>query len=302
MQNPGKNQRFVVRALLLAVTAALAACGGGGGGGSSAAGAGATASTLTQVLPPVTSNVTASTPPGTAEGLWQGSDSNNLNTTALVLDNGQTYIFYSAANIPQGFVDGTISSANGVVTSSDAMLFNATPQARLAATLSGSYASDTSLNLTIASPGVAADTFTGKYLAQYDTAASLSSAAGNYTGAGGTRAGMASMTMTVDSAGRINGSVKGTTASTYALNCSFTGSLSPRATQKDVFDTSLTFLGGSCPLGTATVTGESSMVSTTGQSTLYMAALLPDRSDGFVAIPFQPVAATATPTLPGQRL
>jgi hypothetical protein len=66
--------------------------------------------------------------------------------------------------------------------------------------------------------------------------------------------------------------------------CTFSGSITPRASGKAVYNVSVTFAGGVCLLGTQTITGIAAVAGSGAAQALYAAALNSARSAGFALI------------------
>jgi hypothetical protein len=207
---------------ILAIAAILAGCGGGGSNSSTS-----TPST----------NVTTS-----AEGVYQGTVSNGTAHNTLVLENGQYYTMYGTSTsgvfYVSGFIQGTGTSNNGSFSSTDLkdFYFNGTV---VSGSLSASYSPNVSFNGSI-TEGTSTMTFTGAPLQNssysYKTAANLANVVGswNMTGLRGE-----AIALSIASSGTFTGSSGG---------CSFTGTIQPRASGKNVFDVSLTFGAAPCAL------------------------------------------------------
>jgi hypothetical protein len=211
-----------VLAYLLA-TLMLTACGGGGSGG--------------------TSNNTSTVT--TAEGVYVGTISNGLSFDALVLENDTYYVLYGTpaggSLYVQGFATGSGISNNGNFTSSnlkDYLYTGTVTNGSLTAT----YTAGSSFN-----GSTSTNTFTGapptstSYV--YSTAPNL----GSITGAWSlTDMFGASVTANIASTGAFTTSSSG---------CLSTGTLTPRASGKNVFDLSVTFGAAPCVLANQTASG-----------------------------------------------
>ena len=197
--------------------------------------------------PPSTST---SAPTATsAEGLYSGSTNTNRTLTAVVLDDGTHYFFYSAPanpNLIAGVVQGNGTSNNGSFTSANARDFNIEGLGVLSATIAASYAARQSLSGSITYPGASDTTFTSTFDPAYDTTPSLASLAGTYTGQAGSAGGVQSATVTVASNGVFTG--------VEADGCSFTGTASPRV-RGNIFDQSVMFGGAPCEFAGSTLVG-----------------------------------------------
>jgi len=218
--------------------------------------------------------------PDSPQGIFSGRSSNNFDIGGLVLETNEYYFFYAQGNVIFGVVQGNMSAANGTYTSSNGIDFSLI-NGRIPATVSGNYVPKQALQGTV-SEAAGSITFNATYQSSYDTPASLASAAGTYSGAAATgNGGSSPILLTILS----NGTFTGTSPGTSGL-CSFSGTLTPRATGKNVFNVSVTFGNANCALGTTTVNGYAVPVAGTNGSTttLYAVGLLPDRSNGFIAI------------------
>jgi hypothetical protein len=231
----------------------LSACGGGGGGdGSSSA-----------PPPPVATS---------AEGLWKGTTSNGRTIAGLVLNDGSYWFLYTAIGnsaVLGGAVQGHGSSSNGTFTSSDGLDFNFEGQGLNPFTLSGMYAQKSTLSGTVSFSG-GSFTVDTTYDAEYETAPSLTTIAGTYSGTAVSAGGYDSAMVTIASSGAITGSSGG--------GCTFSGTATPRSTG-NAYDVSVTFAGGTCSNGTDTVTGVAHYDAT--DKRLISAALNSGRSNGF---------------------
>ena len=202
-------------AMLAAIT--LAACGGGGDGGSS-------------------------TGPK-AEGAYSGTLTGGASSAfqLLVLENDEYWALYgtSAGNtfFVSGFIQGTGASNNGSFSSSNARDFGVVPAA--SGSVSATYVANTSIQGTVTAAGQSVS-FSGPVIPSttfnYSTAASVAAVEGswNLTSLDGS-----STTLTIASTGAFTGSSAG---------CNFSGTFTPRASGKNVFNVALTFGAAPCAL------------------------------------------------------
>jgi hypothetical protein len=107
----------------------------------------------------------------------------------------------------------------------------------------------------------------------YELTPSLSIVAGTYSGYTVTSGGAEAATATISASGTVTGS--------SASGCTFSGITAPRS-NGNVYNLSVTFAGGSCANGTATVTGIGYWDA--GGGKLYSAALNASRSNGFLFV------------------
>jgi hypothetical protein len=175
----------------------------------------------------------------TAEGLWAGTTNTNRTLTTAVLDDGTYYFFYSSSvntNQIAGVIQGTGTSNNGSFTSPNTKDFGIGVAVQ-DATISADYASRQFLNGSIAYSGAGTVTFTSSYNTAYDTAPTVASLAGRYTGQAGSSGGVQTATVTAAADGTFTG--------TEQSGCTFTGTVTARI-RGNVFDQSITFGGAPC--------------------------------------------------------
>jgi hypothetical protein len=217
---------------------------------------------------------TAPTPASTAEGLWNGTTSSGRTGDALVLDDGTYWVIYSLvgnSSVIAGAAQGNSASNNGTFSSSDGIDFNLEGFGINSFSLSGTYTPKSKLSGTITYPSNTSYTFTGTYDTDYDLTPSLATIAGTYVGTAATLGGIESATATITDTGAMSG--RG------ASGCTYTGNASARP-NGNVYNISVTFEGGICSNGTATVTGVAYFNAKTNQ--LIAAALNSDRTNGFL--------------------
>lgn len=239
--------------LTVGVAMVLTACGGGGstGGGSTSA-----------IAPP---------PPVTAEGFWEGTASNGPAVALAVLEDGETWGIYTSGAFIAGALYGVTSSSGTALTGSGKD-FNIPARSVTNATYTGSFVAKSSIRVTT-SGGV---TFSGNYVAAYDQPASLTTLAGTFSGQGVSgNSSTQTIPVTISASGAI-------TVPTSA-GCGASGTASPRASGKNIFDVSVTFNGTSCALGNGTVTKGVGYFNSTNRSLLVL-ALNPAKTDGFIYV------------------
>lgn len=237
---------------LISVAFGLVACGGGDGGST-----------------PTTTNPTT-TAPSTAEGVYAGTVTGGTNASfeALVLENGDIWSIYGQNSgstfYVYGFVQGNGTSNNGTFTAASVKDFSNSPT--LSASLSGTYSSTAkTINATISYTSGLKSTIAGGPLTNttynYNSAPSLSSVTGlwNLTSLQGE-----GIALSVSSTGALT--------IVSAGGCRGNGTLSARASGKNVFNISLTFGAAPCLLPNQTVTGIAvAYPLTTGQTQLIAA-------------------------------
>lgn len=210
----------ITLAISAVTVAILTACGGGGSDEVSTA-------TPTPTAPAANTS---------AEGFWSGTTSTGFGVDLAVLENGDTWGVYYNSRTGElvGAFNGTATSANGSISGSG-IDFSSTGV--ITGTFSGGYVSKTSLNLSLSN----GRTVAASYEAAYDQPASVASIVGTYNGYVSTRSAAGRDSVTVAS----NGTLRSGSAST----CLTTGTATPRASGKNVFDVALNFSGPSCLLG-----------------------------------------------------
>lgn len=215
--------------LSIAVVAfTLSACGGGGDAGTTA-----TTAATTQ-------------PQGVYSGTLTGSSSSAFEL--LVLENDEYWSVYGTSTpgafLVAGFIQGQGASTSTTFTSSNAKDFGTVPAT--AGTISATYVANASISGTIAAT-TGNVTFSGAPIISstydYNAAASLASITGAWTL---TALDASVINLTIAGNGAIAGSTGG---------CAFTGTITPRASGKNVFNTSVTFGAAPCVLAGQTATG-----------------------------------------------
>lgn len=245
-------------ASVLATSAFVMACGGGGGG-----------------------STPAPTPLASAEGFYQGTVSTGTQFQLLALENDQFYSLVGNTDAQGVFrvvslVEGKGLSSSASFSASNVKEYQASGQV-FTGTLSASYNPKTSISGSVSSAsgvttfsGTAPTTGTSNYL--YDSPASLSLIAGSWTG---TTLYNESLNFSISSSGGLSG--------VSALGCSFSGTVSPRVSGKNVLDVSVTFGPAPCALAGQKATGIAvSYLLTSGKRQLLVAATDIARSAGTV--------------------
>lgn len=213
--------------VVLAAAAVLGACGGGGG----------------DSPPPQSSS-------NRAEGVYSGTLTGSSSSAfqLLVLENDEYWGLYGASTASNfyvvGFLQGTGASNNGSFTSGNTKDFGTVPPAN--GSVNATYVANTSISGTVAAPGGSV-TFSGTPIVSstyvYNSPALITTISGAWrlTALDGS-----SVALNVASNGAFTGSTGG---------CSFTGTLSPRASGKNVFNMALTFGAAPCALPNQSGTG-----------------------------------------------
>lgn len=247
-------------ALLLATASLLTACGGGSDS-------------------PAASIPATPAPLAAAEGYYQGTVSTGQQFQLLMLENDQFYSLIGNTDTQGVFrvtslVEGKGASNNGSFSASNVKEYVNNGQV-VTETLSASYNPKASITGSVSYAGGSAS-FTGTAPATanyaYDTAATLASISGNWSG---TLLAGEGLSFSISAAGAISG--------TAVSGCSFTGSAAPRASGKNVMDVSVTFGPAPCALPglTGKGIGVSSLLSS-GKRQLLMAVTTTDRTAGTV--------------------
>lgn len=229
----------------LSLVAALTACGGGGGDDT-----------------PAPKPATA-----TAEGFWTGTTSNGLKAYVAILENGETWGFYTtSANALAGAFYGNNTISGSTVSGTGLDFYNGTANA---SSYSGTFAPKSTITVTM-SNGIRVN---GTYSTDYEKPASLATLAGTYYGYGLTAKSAATSTSVSISS---NGTI--TAGNSF---CTMAGTATPRASGKNVFDLRVTFTGSACALPSGTSVNGVAYYDTTARS-LWAMGLNGSKSDGFI--------------------
>jgi hypothetical protein len=242
----GKTMKAAIKYTLAATAVAiLAACGGGGG-----------------------STPTA----GTAEGFWSGTTNTGYDVALAVLENGETWGIYISNSGLEGALYGT-STGSGNTFSASGSNFNLRAWSVTGGTLTGTVVQRSTINAVSNGGG----TLSLTYDASYDTPATLTAVAGNYTVSGISASGSANnVPMTITSGGLVT--VTGT-------GCSASGTVAPRSSGKNIYNISMTFTGINCALGNGgTASGIFVLDRSVTPNIALSLALTPSKQDGFIAV------------------
>ena len=211
----------------------------------------------------------------TAEGFWEGRASTGNSVALAVLETGETWGFYTSSGLIVGALYGnTISS--GTTLSGSGKDFNIPSRTVSSGTYSGTFVAKSSINVATSS----GSTFSGAYNATYDQPASLAAVAGTFSGQGvsGTSP-VQSVSVTIAPSGAITVPA--------SLGCSASGSATPRASGKNIFNVTVTFTGNTCALGNgASTTGIAYYNGATRQ--VLVMAMNAAKSDGFIYVGQKP--------------
>lgn len=237
----------------IAAAVVVAGCGGGGGdGGANGSG-------------------------GAAEGAWEGTltNSNSSEFEMLVLEDGTYWVLYgdriNDILLVNGFVQGVGTATATEFTSNSARDFGRDPPLR--GSVTATYTAGGSFQGTFAS-NAGSVAFSGAPVSavdyDYNAAASIATLQGNWSltsleGVG--------VSVTIGSTGALSGSAEG---------CTFTGTLAPRASGKNVYDFELTFGPAPCALPgqRGSGIGIASLISGTTTRQLILAGVTSNRSTG----------------------
>lgn len=213
----------------------------------------------------------APTPTATAEGFWRGTASTGVNVALAVLENGETWGVYTSGGALVGALYGSTSSS-GTTLSGSGRDFNIPARTVTPGTYSGTFTAKSKIDVKTSGGGA----FSGTYESSYDQPASLSALAGTFSGWGVTGA----ISPVVISASI---STSGTITVPASLGCAATGTAKPRASGKNVFDVTVTFVGSTCALGNGTSTTGVGYYDTASRELLVM-SMNSSKSDGFIFV------------------
>ncbi|MES2261336.1 MAG: DUF4214 domain-containing protein [Pseudomonadota bacterium] len=218
--------------------------------------------TTMPTLPPSASTATP-------EGFWSGTASNGAQVRLALLEDGSSWGVYLANNTIAGAIIGSVT-VNGSTASGIASDFNVATRSVTTTRYTGTFTAKNTINIT-ASNGI---TFAGKYNTAYDQAVSLATVAGTYSGSAITGQFSQAINVTVSATGAITSAGNG---------CSASGTATPRASGKNVFDIKVVFSGTNCALGNGTATSGVATYDAQSRSLLALAAN-GSKSDGFIFI------------------
>lgn len=205
------------------------------------------------------------------EGLYSGTASSGYEFGVVALDSGEIWGIYLKNGVVYAAVHGS-SSVSGGAFSGSGFDFNLASATRTSTNFSGTFVSSSSVSGTLTPSGVA---FNGTFDPTYNTAASLSSVTGAWSGPVASELGVQTSSVTVASDGSFQGSVS---------TCSYAGTFVPRPGGKNVFNLSVKFNSASCLFYGQTLAGIAMVRS--GQ--LITLALLADGTKGFMALAQRP--------------
>lgn len=209
------------------------------------------------------------TPANNAEGFWLGVSGTGYDLSVLILENGDFYNIFSSAGIAYGIDFGTLK-ASGTSLSGNIVEYYIPTNTSYAGTVSGSFVTKSAITGSASFPTLGySSAFSGQYAAGYETPATASSIAGTYTGNYYTGA---PVTMVVSSDGSVLGS---------STNCSFSGTVKPRPSGKNVYNVSMTFTGTQCAPGSGVSSGVAVLNTVGASSYIYTAGLNALKDNGF---------------------
>lgn len=203
-------------------------------------------------------------------------------TTAFVLPTGQSYFIFSLKGVVQDMVAGYGTSRVGSFTSTDALDFSPLPLRRTSVNISGTYSVGQSFNGTMtktAGEFSHTDTFATTYQPLYASTPVLSALSGAYKGSAALRSGTGAVTASLDAGGLISG-----TLTLPSGTCAVTGSVAVAGNGKAILNAKVALAGASCPLDGGYTEGAAAVLTDASGSTLYLATLLQDKSDGVVVL------------------
>lgn len=257
-------QSSLKSAAILLAAASLSACGGGGSGGGGS---------------------TSATTPGEAQGIYTGSFASAAfpagRFSTLVLDNDEIWTLYGQDGtagqlLVYGLIQGQGAASSGSFSSSAIKdyYYNGTSTN---GTLSATYQAGTSFRGTVSANGQSVSfagvaPAAGSTTYNYNTAASLADISGNWSG---TNMSGVTSTYTISSVGTFSG--------TNQYGCGMSGTVTPRASGKNVFDVTLTNNTSTACGAASGLTGRGIAVTsilTNGRRQLIVAVVTNDRAYG----------------------
>ncbi len=247
--------RFLKNCLLVALAGIVSACGGGGDSAPNSSGP-------------------------SAEGAYSGTLTGGVSSDfrLLVLENGDYWALYgtefSGQFLVTGFIQGQGVSSNPNFTSSNAKDFGVNPP--VSGTIAATYVAGSSINGSASALGQTTS-FSGTAIPaasfDYNSAPTITSISGNWSL---TSLSGAPVSLVISGGGTFTGSSQG---------CSFTGTITPRPSGKNVYNLSLTF--GATPCASPNSSGSGIAISyllTSGARQLIMVGTDSSRASGTVLL------------------
>ena len=227
---------------ILVSTAFLSACGGGG-------------------------SAPASVDP---QGFWEGKASTGYTVDAAILENGETWGFYSSGSTIYGALYGT-ATVNGSSISIQGTDFNFTNNSSTASSMTGTVSAKSSMSLM-------GNSFTlpMTYGNSYDTPATAAAIMGTWSFTG--RSGSYTLipgSFTIDGAGRFT---------LNQTNCVTSGSVVPRPSGKNIYNLTLSASGVGCAAGQTSMSGIVYLETAVTPNVFLSLALTPNKNDGVIVI------------------
>lgn len=226
------SMKFLSIALSAVSAIALTACGGGGGD-----------------TPAATSSPAV---PASAEGVYGGTLTGAASSAfqLLILETGEYWAIYGSSTpsafSTAGFIQGLGTSSNGTFTSANGKDFGFAPA--VAGTISSTYNANTKTITGTTSSSSGTVSFSGGPIANsnynYNTPASLSTISGSWATSSLTGQGIS-----------LNIGSDGAFSALSSAGCRFSGSITPRASGKNVFNVSFTFGAAPCEIPGQAATG-----------------------------------------------
>ena len=193
---------------------------------------------------------TTPAPVSSAEGIWPGKTTSNRNVFGIVPPDGQAWVMYTdltGNNTLSGAVQGTVSWSGGNWTLTNARDFSLEAHAYFVTSGSGQFSTRTYLNGTLSYPTLGqVTTFSSNYNTDYALTPSLGIIAGTYSGQAASFAKVENASLTIAANGSASGRSSG--------GCNFVGNITPYQ-GANLYKISVTFQGGVCLAGTATLAG-----------------------------------------------
>lgn len=200
-------------------------------------------------------------------GTVTGTPSGSYTFGLVTLENSEVWGIYHRNGAIYGAFHGSVQTIGGTFAGSGYDFYLPTGS-RTAGTFSGTYVREASMSGSIAPNG---GTFSGTYDATYDMPATLEAVQGTWNGQAVSRVGNQSGSVTIGADGTFVGQVS---------TCNYTGTVLPRPSGKNVFNLTVTFAASGCLFDSATLSG----IAVVSNGQLLTLALLPDGSDGFMAL------------------
>lgn len=204
------------------------------------------------------------------QGLWSGTASTGYTVDVAVLDNNEVWGIYSSGGTVYGALYGTASTSGNSISVVGSQ-FDFLSESVASGTLKGKVSSKSSLSLSDSDVSVSLS-----YQSIYDTPATAAAISGAWSFIG--RSGSYDL---------VPGQIAIDDSGAFVLNqtnCVTTGSMTPRAGGKNVYNVTLTSVGVGCATGYSNINGVAYVDTNSTPNRFLALGLTPGKSDGLIVI------------------